>query len=185
MYQIWGTCGSILYLVENTCLASESGEVRLRASLHKGLPHVGFIVSQHYVGWAQNALLSFGSRKGWTSRIYELFKPSRSLINGPKCSAVTPERYLMLSSLWKCYLCSTTITHKERYTHQKSELPSAIRFYLQAVLFTAMAQSFEWIIKASSAAMERLTSETAQCSWRQCRFQEYSSAIKKIAIKLN
>lgn len=44
----------------------------------------------------------------------------------------------MLSSLWKCYLCSTTITHKERYTHQKSELPAAILFYFDAVLFTAI-----------------------------------------------
>lgn len=84
----------------------------------------------------------------------------------------------MLSSLWKCYLCSTTVTHKERYTHQKSELPAAIRFYLHAVLFTAMAQSFEWTVKASSAAMERLTGGSNESPSKE-------RGLKNINLRLN
>lgn len=44
----------------------------------------------------------------------------------------------MSCSLWNCYLCSATITRKERYTHQKSELLAAILFYLHSVPLTAI-----------------------------------------------
>lgn len=85
----------------------------------------------------------------------------------------------MLSSLWKCYLCSTTITHKERYTHQKSELPAAILFYFHAVLFTAVYRpSFERIVKASSAAVERLSGGSNESSSRE-------RGLKTINLRLN
>ena len=85
----------------------------------------------------------------------------------------------MLSSLWKCYLCSTTITHKERYTHQKSELllPFCFiftLFYLQL----SIAQSFERIVKASSAAVERLSGGRNESSSRE-------RGLKNMNLRLN